>query len=263
MPIPGLLMAGGPIITKPPARFLGIGSTYNINLRSYHDAYYSTLPVPGQDVVFIVVPGANVGGSGTVAMNVGPWPAGVTPTLLIQGRVQGYGGNGGNGGGYGGDVNGQPGGTALYTRNLVNVVLTGGQLWGGGGGGGGADNWGNGSGMWLGGGGGAGNVVGICGTTEPTVNAVVDVAHNGTTENGGDGWVYPGYHPWYNGMGGDPGQPGYAFAGDSGGTFNRAGAGGAAGWSTDGAGYMTFGSWNGVRFIPGYPGDGDIRGPMG
>jgi hypothetical protein len=127
---------------------------FNINLRTIHDALYG-LPQEGDEVTCIVNAGVTIGSVSTSlpAFNVGTWPDGVDITVIVNGELQGCGGNGGTGSTNDPASNGGPGGTALYTRRAIDLELpTSGHLWGGGGGGGGGftTNYGG------GGGGGAG-----------------------------------------------------------------------------------------------------------
>jgi hypothetical protein len=233
-------------------------STYNVNLRALYDASFPP-PNAGTVAVFTVSPGVIIGGSGAVAMNAGSWPVGVKINLIIQGRVQGYGGAGNDPSDLGAYHPGNPGGTALYTRVPINLVVTGAQLWGGGGGGGGVSAAGD--VIYYGGAGGAGSVPGPAGPVFPSGIAGQPDPTPGTDTSGGAGFHFAASAN--SGDGGGPGQPG--FATDSawagvGYTYN--GPGGPAGWAIDGAGYCTFGTWNGAVFTPGGI-DGDVRGPLG
>lgn len=120
--------------------------TLDFNLR---DAYDSIYPAPDSNTVVTcrIENGIKVGATNASgpSFDVGSWPAGVTITVVINGRIQGAGGAGGDGG----DANaigdnliaqngaaGQNGGTALFTRFPITVENNG-SIWGGGGGGGG------------------------------------------------------------------------------------------------------------------------------
>lgn len=107
----------------------------NLNIRTIHDTLYPP-PVAGITVNITVIAGVDVGSASmsTPAMDIGSWPAGVTLNLVVQGRIQGCGGQGDTGGG--GGTGGFTGGTALFTRVAINADFTGGQIWAGGGGGG-------------------------------------------------------------------------------------------------------------------------------
>lgn len=195
-------------------------NTYNVNLRELFDNIYSTV---GEDVVFVIETGITVGSEridGAVALDVGDWPEEPSLTLIINGRVQGYGGDGG----YGLSQPGEDGGDAIYTRVAITIENNG-QIYGGGGGGGG----GAGTfvidapdlGSWGAGGGGAGTRVGY-GTD---VYAPYS-ANSATADAGGTAVIA------YAGNGGDPGQPGEdSLHGIS---------GGAAGNAVDGDTFVTF-----------------------
>jgi len=177
----------------------------------------------------------------TLNMNASATATGVTLTvhfyvlLDIIGRVQGRGGNGGKGETFGPSVPGQPGvagGTALFTRHIVD--LDGGEVWGGGGGGGGGTAAAGGSG---GGGGGAGTNVGTGGAGGISAHPGAD----GTATAGGAG----GAPPNTGNDGGAGGGPGLAGTGGEG---PSAGAGGGAGVAFDGVSYITIiGSGQDIR----------------
>lgn len=129
-------------------RIITIDTDVNdFNLRTIHDSLYPTIVAgesPSVDITCVINSGVIVGSSSslTFAFDVGSWPAGVPIRLIINGRIQGAGGNGGpgklglNGGNHQGD--GHAGGTAFYTRYPITIdIQSGGQVWGGGGGGGG------------------------------------------------------------------------------------------------------------------------------
>ncbi|WP_051057058.1 hypothetical protein, partial [Bradyrhizobium yuanmingense] len=116
-------------------------NNFNINLRSSHDSIYP-LAQSGDVVNCIINAGVIIGSSSTSlgAFDVGTWPAGVTINLIVRGRIQGAGGRGGRGGtpSEPDGLAGGQGGTALFTRQAINLDLSsGGEVWGGGGGGGG------------------------------------------------------------------------------------------------------------------------------
>lgn len=207
-------------------------NTYNSNARTQHDALYGT-PESGDTVNFIVQPGVFLGSTatGTRALEIGTFPAGVTVNVIVLGRIQGRGGNGGRDG-----QGGIAGGVALYTRQAINLAVDG-DLWGGGGGGGGGSG-------GSGGGGGAGFDPGSGG-------GGVAVGSNGTTEAGGAPGVIPG-EPDPAVAGGGPGLAG------ANSQFN----GGAAGSAIDGVSFVTLGTWDGSTFTPGATGFEDIRGPQ-
>lgn len=183
-------------------------NAFNVNLRALHDEQYTT-PQDGDSVTFVVESSVRVGSSSTSlpSVDVGTWPSGVTILLRLSStsRIQGHGGNGGLTG------DGEPGGTALYTRYALTVENNG-KLWGGGGGGGG-------SATPLSGGGGAGYLPGVCPDDPP---------RDGTFDNGGGG-LFGG------GQGGGPGEAGGAGVPDGGTT-----SGGSSGAAVDGVSYVTF-----------------------
>lgn len=164
--------------------------------------------------------------------------------LDISGRLQGKGGNGGQGarGPAGIPGAGEAGGTALYTRYGITVVMeTGSKVFGGGGGGGGAGTRVYNNHAGGGGGGGAGDVAGNGGA--PGNNAPAQAGGAGSLDTpGGGGYSWttngslfgqPGPYPLYGGNGGAPGS-----AGSSGGSSDSAGgAGGPAGNAIDGLSY--------------------------
>jgi hypothetical protein len=214
-------------------------SENNINLRTRHDTLYAA-PVSGDTVVCSISAGAIIGSSSpaTPAFDVGSFPAGVTVTIHIAGRIQGAGGGGANGAV--GAINGSPGGNALVTTSAINLSLTG-ELWSGGGGGGNGTGSPGGSKV-FGGGGGAGTIPGPPGTSSGFQPAA------GTSEAGGIGGG-----GGIGGSGGNPGQPGNQ-------GNNSGGLGGAAGFSTVGNSFVTTGDWNGTTFTPGALG-GSRLGP--
>jgi hypothetical protein len=208
----------------------------DINLRTRHDQLYPT-PTSGNVINAVIYSGVILGSSSktTPALDIGTWPAGVTVNLTVMGRVQGAGGEGGSvhlGGG------GGNGGTALYTRQAINLILnTGsGQVWGGGGGGNAIHNPGP-PVKDYGGGGGAGQLPGAKGVgyLEGSSSGNPD-GYPGTTEAGGRGAYAPGTPPLIPdvqlaGNGGGPGLPGQHFGSGS--------AAGTAGSSVDGISHCT------------------------
>jgi len=204
-------------------------NVFDINLRTLHDELYPA-PTTGDTVTCTIFAGVIVGASTTAAraFDVGSWPSGVTITLIVQGRIEGAGGDGATSNA--GNANGLPGGTALYTRYAIalDVTAAAAQVWGGGGGGGSRTGLANKDGGSGGGGANPGN-------------GGVGFNHNGapgTTELGG-------LPPSGNlaGPGGNPGSPGGA-------PPSGVSAGGAAGDAIDGVSYIT------------KTGTGDIRGPQ-
>lgn len=111
--------------------------TSNVNLRNF-SGYTGTAPV---NYTFTVPSTATlVAQSGTnnnVAIDTGDWPLGSNITLIIEGKVYGFGGKGGNGGSNGSGTAGTPGargGDAILARYGVSISVSG-ELKGGGGGG--------------------------------------------------------------------------------------------------------------------------------
>jgi hypothetical protein len=215
----------------------------NVNLRSIHDTLFPA-PIggsPGEVVVCTVLAGVLVGSTttGAPALDVGTWPAGVSVTVIVIGRVQGRGGDGGKANGSGGlPEAGHPGGTALFTRFPITLDAELGAIFGGGGGGaaGGFTN------RDGGGGGGAGQLPGLGGLGDLSRDGA-----SGTTEAGGAGGVAES-GGGDGGAGGAPGQPGAP--GEST-TPDPPAAGGAPGAAIDGISFVSFNS----------PA-GDIRGPQ-
>lgn len=204
-------------------------NTANFNFRAAYNQLFPT-PVPSDDVICIILPGAIVysTSTGLPAFNVGAWPAGVVPRIQLQGRIQGAGGNAGSNSG------GLPGGSALYARSAVRLESASGQLWGGGGGGGGARF---GTAVRVGGGGGAGFVPGLGAQGAP--NEPGRHGAHGTHTSGGARGASGGANPMNGGVGGGPG-----LAGASGwvrypSSSAVAYAGGAAGRSIDGWSFVT------------------------
>lgn len=189
----------------------------NLNLRAMHDSIYPEVTdadvISSPPVTLTCVINANVivgsASTATPAFDVGSWPIGFTPTLVINGRIEGHGGDGNDA------DNGTAGGTALFARHALDVEVSTGQIWGGGGGGGGSIGFG---GSALGGGG-AGQIPG-------TGN------NPGTTEAGGAGGTASG-----GVVAGAGGGPGLAGGNGSGGILNT--AGGAAGAAIDGVSFVT------------------------
>jgi hypothetical protein len=199
-------------------------NSFNVNLRTMHDSLYG-VPLSGQTVQCTINAGISVGtvSTGLVAFDVGTWPAGVTVRLIVLGRIQGAGGNGGIGRSLGFNAGtgtpGNPGSTALYTRQAITLTDASGQIWGGGGGGGGTSS--GGAAASGCGGGGAGNVPGTHGGGDAnTVHG-----SDGTATTGGAGGI--GLN-----VGGTGGGPGLAGG-------NSVFAGGAAGAAIDGISFVT------------------------
>lgn len=188
-------------------------NTYNVNLRTLHDSFY-TPPEIYDTVICIIEEDVIVGSTSTAtpAFDVGSWPANVDITLRIVGRIQGKGGAGGASA-----IVGEAGGTALFTTYALTVDNDG-QIYGGSGGGGG--------GVGYGGGGGAGYNPGSGGTPGGTT---------GTTEAGGPGGNAGSFPA--GGNGGAPGQNGLPGTGLPSGAI-----GGSSGPSIDGVSLVTFDS---------------------
>lgn len=200
------------------------GTTLDFNFREAYDAIWSP-PSGSTDIKCIVPAGAVVGASlndGTgVSFDVGDWSdySFNSLTIEVEGRIAGAGGNGGVS-----STDGFDGGTALYTRQAVDVTNNG--VIAGGGGGGGGDRGPSEQQIFLGGGGGgAGASVGSGGFG-------INPGTDGTLTAGGDGGASAG-------DGGDPGQDGQN--GDD-------GSGGSAGAAVDGDSYVT---WSGSGSIVG------------
>lgn len=214
-------------------------NTLNVDLRALHDTLY---PAPtdadvtaGVNLTCYVDAGVIVGSSSTAAAAfiVGTWPTDFLITLVVNGRIQGTGGQGGTN--YGG--NGFPGGPALYTRHAIDLEVATGEIFGGGGGGGGGG--GHANCERITGSGGAGQLPGQPGTS---LGGTPIYGNAGTTEAGG---ARVG-SPLHNGAGGGPGLDGeHADLGSQG------GSGGAAGAAIDGDSFVTV-----------TVGPGDIRGPQ-
>lgn len=236
------------------------GSTENVNLRTLHDTLY---PAPtAQDVIdgvnlkCIVESGAIVSATGpnnvagAPAFDVGAWPVGFPVTLIVNGRIEGKGGQGGRAS----SPNGIAGGPALYSRHAINLEVGTGEIWGGGGGGGsGEARFNSGTGQYrcsCGGGGGGGLSFGI-GGIGMTCNGVKSADGSpGTLTDGGAGGASANANS--GGAGGAPGFAGNAGAqGGIGSQIAPRGAGGAAGASIDGLSYVTV-----------TVGPGDLRGPQ-
>lgn len=204
---------------------------YDVNLRTIHDALYGT-PVSGTTIDAFVSSGVLIGSTSTAtpAFDIGTWPGGVTVILTVSGRIEGHGGRGGDKEPGGNGNNGAVGGTALYTRQAISLILNVGsaEIWSGGGGGGSSTS--------IGGGGGGGYDPGDAGeSVSGSPNA-----QPGTTEAGGAGASGGGQS---SGSGGNPGSSGSGGSGPLGST-----SGGAAGSGIDGVSFCT------------KTGTGDIRG---
>lgn len=211
-------------------------NTNNVNLRTSHDSLYPPIEV-GQSVTCIINPGVHVGSTtrSEPALYIGPWPVGVTVNVIVLGLIQGCGGMGGPGGYQTGGNAGANAGTALYTRNPINIDCEGGHIWGGGGGGGG------GAGRSAtplgagGGGGGAGQLPGAGGSAAYPSNP----GSPGTNNVGGPGGANGNPNVGAGGAGGGPGQPGSAGVPTTGLGGHAGGVAGQAGAAIDGISYVT------------------------
>lgn len=196
---------------------------YGVNLRQLHDSGRGTTPIPaGTHVIFQASPGTIFGGrvsGGSVlpalTLNAADWPEvfndGVT--LEIQGlRIFGKGGDAATGVP---NVNGGPGGPAMYTR--VPIQLTDSEV-GGGGGAGKSSHMVNGNQTFFRGGGGAGWPVGL------------GRPNGSQTEGGNDPFLS-------NNSGGDLGEAGEGTAVVT--PDFVQGNGGPAGYAINGLSYVT------------------------
>lgn len=225
----------------------------NISLRDVHDALYPEVTdddvTNGVNLTCYIESGVIVGSANNAlpSFDVGDWPVGFPITLVINGRIQGYGGDGGS------DLSGndgEDGGDALYCRFNIDVEMGSGEIWGGGGGGGAGGNRGSGASQTYGGGGGgggAGSTPGDGGNGATGSSANGGDGQDGTTEAGGSGGGHNAGGDPYAGDGGDGGDPG--MPGTAGGGSTKPGSGGAAGTAIDG-----------VSFLNITVGPGDIRG---
>lgn len=234
----------------------------NVNLRDAYDSIYADL-AEDEVVQVIIEAGVIVGSSSNAqwALDTGDWPAGVTLSMAIYGRVQGAGGRGGGPFDAGPERNGGP---ALRVRRAITIDNATGQIWSGGGGGGGAIESGT-SDVYMSGGPGAGYLPGALGPvnvgaslyadgTGPTAGSVYG-PFPASTEAGGafyDGQKYSGgmatwggYFTLVSGKGGGPGEAGddglvstfYAPGGDPGVVTQL---GGSAGHAVDGNSFITW-----------------------
>jgi hypothetical protein len=142
--------------------------TLDVNLRELHDSIYPAptgSESPAITVTCFIAESAIVGASeaNRIAFDVGDWPMGIDIAVYVRGRIQGAGGDGGNAGNNATSQAGEDGGTALYTRYPIDLILDegDGEIWGGGGGGGGGNGEGDEDDLPAGGGGGgAGQIPG-------------------------------------------------------------------------------------------------------
>jgi len=205
--------------------------SFNIDLRALHDSQYPEAE-SGDTVTFVINEGVTVGSklaSVPALLIDNGWAAGVSIVGIIRGRIQGKGGKGGDS--YGA-LNGEAGGTALYTRWPISLDVASGQILGGGGGGAALFT-------YFGGGGGAGQDPGLGGYG----NSPAQAGSPGTNTTGGAGGFTGG--TGRGGAGGGIGQPGTDEV------PNTSSTPGAAGKAIDGVSYITVTA-----------GPGDIRGPQ-
>lgn len=169
-------------------------NVFNINLRDIYDALYAT-PQSGDTITFIINSGVYVGSTSTSlnACEVGSWPSGVNVDLIVNGIIQGHGGDGAGTSSVA-FIPGTNGGPALYTRQAITISGSGAIYAGAGGGG--VNQF---TGSYYAGGGGAGTSPGSGGIVYGS-NAGAD----GTATAGGAGGFGAG------GPGGNPGLDGTA-----------------------------------------------------
>jgi len=206
----------------------------NVNLEEVHDSIYAVAQ-SGDTVNCYINGGVTIGSSSTSdpAFVVGSFAGGVTVNIFINGRIQGKGGDGDGFPSSGG----KPGGTALYTRQNINLENNS-QIWGGGGGGGMSNGPVGGDKFSNSGGGGAGTQPGSAGNPYTSGIAFQNKANNGTTEAGGTAPFSP--------VGGNGGGPGLAGQNSTGGSFLQTN-GGAAGAAVDGNSFITYTANNDMR----------------
>jgi hypothetical protein len=268
------LQLGGALSLDLDGDVLVLNSDQNdVDLLTMHEQLYDSAE-SGDNVYVFISSGVVIGASSRAApaLTIEGFATGVNIYLIVEGRIQGAGGNAGDGGdagasaGDGGD--GQNGGTALYARFPVNIDASFGELWGGGGGGGGGGGANGGSGTRSGGGGGGGGSGTEPGNGNSGGNGITgggdgDDGNAGSSEAGGNGGngATGGADGGDGGDGGGPGQGGNSGSnGASGG--GSGGSGGDAGNATDGNSYLTYGSWDddAETFTAGVVGSEDIRG---
>jgi YD repeat-containing protein len=190
--------------------------TSSVNLRTF-SGYNGTAPVnytftvPSTAAPIVAQSGIN----NNVAIDTGDWPAGSVITLVIDGKVYGFGGKGGAGSSGVNQTAGFPGGRggdAIYARYPITISVSG-QLKGGGGGGAGGfavtqPGPGNGGSTQGGGGGGGGAPFGLGGSGGTGTGTAGTSGGNGNAAGletfGGPGGNYSGSA----GVGGNPGVAG-------------------------------------------------------
>lgn len=227
-------------------RVITIDSHYNdFNLRAVHDSLFPTLTdadvSAGVTLTVVVAEGVRIGatvaGTSGHAFEIGTFPSGLPIYVVINGLVQGKGGYGGDGGdNTKSPTNGQDGGTAIYTRQAIHIVLNStGSIYGGGGGGAGAARYGTKNGG--GGGAGKGN------TPSAGGNATPFASPGGPSTYLTNGYAGPGEAP----SGKDGGAGGGRGAAGESAEYGSA-TPGAAGRAIDGVSYCTFDVNDGERF---------------
>jgi len=87
-------------VKPPPKVVTWTGNAFDVNLRATFNAWYGATINPEDTIVLVINPGVYIGASstGAWALQPGGWgdlPASATLTLIIQGRIQGAGGQGG------------------------------------------------------------------------------------------------------------------------------------------------------------------------
>lgn len=228
----------------------------NVNLRSIYNTLYPA-PESGTIVNVYVENGVRLYSNNvnTPALTIGTWPAGVIINLTVRrGRLTGRGGRGGRGWEGTVPMPGENGGTALFTRYPINLILEGGEIFGGGGGGGGGNvnTFNNQDDKGGGGGGGGGYLPGDGGIgPAPAENGAPGTLTGGgvkgrsfTTKNWWDfNQQYGDIGGGYGGNVGQAGNPGTGWGGSTG------ASGGGPGYAIDGRSYVTI------------TGAGDRRGP--
>jgi hypothetical protein len=237
----------------------------DVNLRAVYNSWGFSAPAAEDTVLFVINPGVIIGASSTAAwaMQPGGWPemtgAAGAPTLnmIVQGRIQGAGGQGGGANGNGG----QAGGNAFYIDRSINLVTNGAQIWGGGGGGGNSVMISG--GQQFNGGGGAGTVPGPAGVPTVGQDQWWTWGQPGTSEAGGAGFRAANNPAINQGNGGNPGLAGQAAYSDNPGYENDYGGGGP-GYAVYGWGNCRFGNWDYTKQEFVYTGahNADIRGSL-
>lgn len=246
---------------------------YNLNLRTLHDLQYPA-PVGDEVIQFIIQAGITIGSTSTStkALRTGDWPAGVSLSMDIHGRLRGKGGRGGNGSTAISDLNGgagENGGDALEATYPITIDNADGKIWAGGGAGGAGGSGYSTFGLSVvyaqagGAGGGAGIDPGLGGTrstvTVPPPGGVGSGTYTGVDGNaagdvaggaGGAGGSGSGIAAGTGGTGGAPGMDGTAGAACTGGNAGN-GAGGAAGAKGNYIVGNSFVTWTSL---------GDVRG---